>query len=385
MPVRTAVATVLLLLLLASPASAGRFIWTPDALRADLSLRLTAEELAEISVPYEIDDEIRAWGQAVVAGISNSDEQAEAIARAIIAEEKLRTRYDAAVTLTAKEVFRTGRANCISLTNLYIGIARSVGLQAYYVDVHQAATVRHVGDVMLANGHICAGVRLPNGFRLYDFAQEPEKPYRRYSILDDREALATFLLARHINGVLDTSARKDVATALERSRHDADLALRVKPDFAKAWINLGSAYLRAGRRDAAIEMYQKALEMDGKLVAASLAMGYVYAGNGEWLAARDAFEHARSLLPGDARVRFHVGLAAYHQGDFAAARRSFEAALDLDPELREAWSGLGVTYRALGLEKQARQAFLTAGTPADALGSAVSDVEPASSSAPVAR
>ena len=366
---------VLTVTMVAFPAAALKLIWSPEELRADLEARLPAEDAAQLPIPFEIDDEIRAWAAEVTAGLDNADDVAKALARAIIKDERLRTVYDRSTTITAREAFRAGRANCISLTNLFVGIARDMGLPAYYVDVTQATTVSRVQDRIVAQGHICAGIRFPHGFVLYDFADRPERPYRGYSLLDDREALATFVLARHLNETLtepDPARREEL---LARVREDTALALRVKPDFAKAHVNLGTAYLRLGHREDAVASYQRALSIDPRLVAANLAIGYVYAQDGQWTRARAAYEQAKQLLPGDALVRYHLGVASYHDGDLGAARRNLEAALRLEPDLREAWSGLGLTYRALGREDDAIDAFLNARNP-------TTEVEPADGAAP---
>lgn len=345
----------------AAAVHAGRFVYTPEELDALLDARLALADRQHVTIPFEIDDDIRAWAHEVTADRTAGRDIAEALARAIVADDRLRTRYDESTTITAREVFRSGRANCISLTNLFIGAARELGLVAYYVDVTQAITVGRVQDVIVTRGHVCAGIWFQTGFVLYDFADRPERAYSKYAILSDVEAVATFVLARHLNLAFREEDPALVDELLALARRDTELALAVNPDFAKAYVNLGSAYLRFGQSAQAIALYRKALLIDSRLVAAHLAMGYVYARDGNYPEARMAFERARAALPSDPIVRYHLGVAQLRDGDPKAALRSLEAALALDPDLKEAWSGLGLAHRALGDEEEALRAFYRAG------------------------
>ncbi|MFN7975655.1 MAG: tetratricopeptide repeat protein, partial [Acidobacteriota bacterium] len=244
-------------------------------------------------------------------------------------------------------------------TNLFVGIARDMGMTTFYVDVNEAIKVRKIQDLIVARGHVCAGVRFPYKFVLYDFAEQPERAYRHYAILDDMEAMATFLLARTLNRTLH-AAPDEIDALLDGARDDTKLALAVKPDFAKAYVNLGTALLRLGQRDEAIAMYERAVDRSPHLLAAHLALGYVYAQDGRNAESRREYEEAAGALPDDPIVLYHLGVAQYRDGALPAARRTLLHAVELEPSQSEAWAALGLTYRALKDEPSALRAFLTA-------------------------
>ncbi len=349
----------LVILLATCDASARKLAYTEGELREVIEARLTPVERSTVKVPFAIDDEIRGWAAEVTAASTTPQGLAEALAKAIIDDPQLAREYDPSVTSTARQVFRTGRGNCISLANLFVGAARSLGLPAYYVDVTQATRLTKHGDRVIAEGHICAAIWLEHRFLLYDFAKTPERGYRRYAILDDQEMLANFILSRSLNKMLRGGTKRGTRL-LEAIQEDTRLALKLKPDFAKARVNLGTAYLRVGRREEALAEYRKALSLDSRLLAAHVAMGYLYAQDGAFAEAAKSYQKAKSYLPEDGIIRYELGMVHYRAGRPAAALRDLKKARELRPDLAEVETGLGVVYRALGDEEAALKAFARA-------------------------
>ena len=89
----------------------------------------------EIVIPYEINDEIRQLARTSPGDPSTDSEKVRAIVNSIIDLTGLSISYDWLSNKTAQEVFRQGRGNCLAYSNLFMGMAREVGLVAVYVDV----------------------------------------------------------------------------------------------------------------------------------------------------------------------------------------------------------------------------------------------------------
>ena len=79
-------------------------------------------------------------------------------------------------------------------------------------------------------------------------------------------------------------------------------ATKLKPDYVEAWVNLGSAYFKAGKRDEAIAAYRRAIKINPDFAEAwkNLSVAYKQAGKAEESAA--AFERARQLDPESVQV-----------------------------------------------------------------------------------
>lgn len=78
-------------------------------------------------------------------------------------------------------------------------------------------------------------------------------------------------------------------------------ALKARPGYAPALVNLGRGLLRQAQ-EAALEAFRKALETDPENVAALVNMGHVQQQLGRAAAARHAFEKAHALAPEDAEI-----------------------------------------------------------------------------------
>ena len=72
-------------------------------------------------------------------------------------------------------------------------------------------------------------------------------------------------------------------------------ALKIKPDFAEAHINLGNALARRGQVDEAISHYRKALEIKPENAEAHNNFGVVLAGHGQVDEALQHFQKALDL------------------------------------------------------------------------------------------
>jgi tetratricopeptide (TPR) repeat protein len=59
----------------------------------------------------------------------------------------------------------------------------------------------------------------------------------------------------------------------------------------------------------------------------------------------------------EARGLNNAGVMAYHNGQYEKALELFKKALDLDPEMTEAYNNLGLTYTEMNQEEQATEAF----------------------------
>lgn len=110
-------------------------------------------------------------------------------------------------------------------------------------------------------------------------------------------------------------------------------AIDIEPSFALAWAGLGEAYWREFQDSRNEEFVPKAIEASAKAVRLN-----------------------------DKLAPVHVTLGTIDQGrgDYEAAVREFERALELDPESDAAYRGLAASYASLGKMDRAESAYLRA-------------------------
>lgn len=269
--------------------------------------------------------------------------------------------YDPGLTLTAAEAFEQRQGNCVSFTNLFIAMARSVGLpvSAAVIPSHRESSVE--GPFVVVNDHVVAVFVRPLKTRVFDFAASHDRPPVGFRILDDREVRALY--------VNNKGAEFLKQGALEPALERFELAVELAPEFVGAWGNLGVTRRRLGDTDGAIAAYQAALELSptNPTILNNLSRLYAWSGQAERSAAvledvsvRQATPHelmllaARKLESGDAAAasqlyrraaRLDDGLAGPHvalarialaQGRRGAAARHVERALSAHPDHREA-------------------------------------------------
>ena len=102
-------------------------------------------------------------------------------------------------------------------------------------------------------------------------------------------------------------------------------------DFADAHINLGAALARAGRHDAALESYDRAIALQPGSAHAWSNRGLVLAGTDRHEAALENFARALALEPDLAEAHYNQGKALADSGRPEAALQSYERAIAFDP------------------------------------------------------
>ncbi len=345
-----------LLLLLASCLQSHKYIYTEDELNQLLQERLTKNEQKITSIPFKINESIKIYARRLVKDISFENYKIDALIRGIIRREKLNIKYNESKSLTAIEVFVEGEANCIAYTNLFIGMAREVGLKAHYVDVTQVSRLKKEGEVVINSGHICAGVDVSGKFTLVDFAEQPRIGYRIFKIIDDLEAIANFANSL---GVLKSF---EIPKGYAAKDYNEDInhylrAIKIKPRFAKAYNNLGIAYQRRRQYNKAIESYSKAIEFDPKLSAARSNLGNAYYITGDYEKAITSFKKAIQIKGNNPYTRYDIALTYYYNKEYEKALKELEKAIDLEKEYAEAYNLLGLIYQAMGNKQAAIIAF----------------------------
>ena len=103
------------------------------------------------------------------------------------------------------------------------------------------------------------------------------------------------------------------------------------PQYADAWLSLGRVQLQLGTKDAARESFQKAMDLDDKLVGPWQELGYMASDQSKWEDAARYLDKAVRLDPMSSPMAWYFSaMANYNLGRFEEAERSVRAELKLD-------------------------------------------------------
>lgn len=152
---------------------------------------------------------------------------------------------------------------------------------------------------------------------------------------------------------------------LRQGRHDEAIAvyqnvIKMKPDYTRAYNNLGAVYATLGRHAEAAAVYEQALAVDPKFAEARYHLALAREAQGRLDEAIAAYEGAVAGLPDMAPAALGLGRAYVAAGRHAEAVEPLKRAVARDPQLAEAHYLLGVAYGALGRSGEAIEAYRVA-------------------------
>lgn len=329
---RWMVAAPVAALVLGSLGCAGtvRQVYTPDDLRKELLSRGPAIPAAEVVVPFELPPEALATAQRLVANTRVDDQRVEILVRAMFDPDVYGLQYDARSTTSGAEALRSGRGNCVALASVFIGLARSIGLEARYIDASVAVReIRYGDDGSTINfGHITAQVTTSSEKIGLDFAKLGR--FRRYDVLDDMEAVAHFYNNRGYEQA-ERAREQGEAPDWGEAERLFRLAVVAKPTFARGWNNLGIAVGRQGRRSEAEAHYRKAASLDPLLAAPHANLGALLLQSGDLPAALEELNAAAALDPRGAHIQYNLAVARLRSGDRSGAMEALQRTVSLHP------------------------------------------------------
>jgi Flp pilus assembly protein TadD len=312
------------------------------------TLRSHGVDPASIVVPFEITDEMRAWAHAQVPDSTPATERLDRLLAAMVDPNRLKLEYEPGHTATAREAFTSRKANCLAFTSLFVGLARELGIPAFFLDVDDVERFEKDGDLMVVSGHVSGGYDIGGGkLKILDFTPQTQPGYRRVHPLTDVTAIALYYSNRGAEMI--RVGRGDEALSWLRQ------AVTIDPDLGGAWVNLGVGLRRAGDIAAAEAAYRKALEVDPEAAAA-------YTNLAALLRARGREAEAVGLLglaaQADSRNPFSyiaLGDLALAHGRLDEARRFYQKALRLNRDDAEVYAALGQVALAGGDRGEARR------------------------------
>jgi len=324
--------------------------------RIEEEMRQRGVDPEEATIPFALTPEMRKWLFDRVGRGGGAVERLGSLLRSLLGKEGVRLVYESGYTGTAQEVFESGRANCLSFAHLFVGMARELGMDVYFLRVRELESFAKEGDLIVASGHITAGFGPPTDRRILEFTEQPVGPYRALEEISDLAAVALF----HSNRGAELLRQGDLAEARRR----LEIATRLDPDTPDGWVNLGVARRRLGDIAGAEMAYRRALEADPTALAAYQNLGALLQRLGRSREAQDLLALVDRNRNRNPFSYLALGDLSLREGRLAEAERFYRRALWLDSSQAEIQAALGEAALARGGEREARK-YLRKGAKLD--------------------
>ena len=266
---------------------------------------------------------------------------------AIISEGSFGLEYDE-TTRTAQETFKARLGNCLSFTNMFVAMAREVGIKVAYQEIDIPPNWSLEGDIYMLSRHvnviIDSGI---GGTREVDFnIDDFQSSYDRQLISDER-ALAHY----YSNIGAEYLQRNDPFEALRYFRK----AVASDSEFAPVWSNLGALYSRAGHLEYAEATYVQALKIDPQELVAMSNLGRLY----EYLGQKELADWYNEQI-GQHRMRnpyyrYHLARTAFLNRDYKTAIKHLKYSVKKKRNEDTFYFLLGLSYLQKGDESAAHR------------------------------
>jgi len=134
-------------------------------------------------------------------------------------------------------------------------------------------------------------------------------------------------------------------------------ALKIKPDYAEAYYNMGIALKEKGDFELAIDSYKKAIEIKPDYIDAYFNMGNILKYVGDLEAAIDSYKMTLEIKPNYAEAYNNIGNVLKDKGDLEAAIDSYNMALKIKPDYAEVYNNIGIILQEKSDKEAAIKSF----------------------------
>lgn len=300
-----------------------------------------------VVMPYQLTPEMRQWADDNIPDWLEDRDKLKILRDRLLDPNEMSLSYAWGYTGTAMEVFEERRANCLAFTFLFVGMARHLGVPVYFLRVENVETFRRRGDLVVVSDHIAVGHGDGTVRMILDFSQDPQDDPRFVHRISDLEAIAMF----HSNRGAEALQRGNAEEALPWLR----VAVRLAPDLANSWVNLGVAVRRLGDEDAAEMAYKRALERDPSVYSAYQNLAALMRHQGR-VEEAEAYESGLVRAANENPYTFlALGDISLRSGRLEDAERFYRRAVRLTDDDADVYAALGHLALAAGDEEKARK------------------------------
>ena len=291
--------------------------------------------------------EMKAFIDEHVDREGNQNQRLAQLVVAVISGDRFKLAYDDS-TRTAQETFDSRRGNCVSFTNMFIAMARDIGLDALYQEVEIPPDWSMTGQTYLLSEHINVLVKIKNALpRVVDF-----NVYEFHSKNESREISDERARAHYFNNIgVELMLRDDTRLAFANLQQ----SLREDRNFASAWVNLGILHRREGYPGYAEVAYQQALTLDRGNQMAMSNLANLYLEEGREDEAQQYLRRVQSHRLKNPFYRYQLANQAFSEGNYDTAIKNLKVAIRQREDEDRFYYLLSLSYLMNGDRDQARR------------------------------
>jgi Flp pilus assembly protein TadD len=242
---------------------------------------------------------------------------------AMVRPSQLGLSYDPGITFNATETFYARKGNCLSLSSLFIALAREANLNAYYNEVTIPPSWDMVSDnSMVFYKHINVVVDFgEDGQEIVDLSVDNYEYHYPQHRLSEQEAAA-----QHYNN--------RGAEFLNQGKNDEAMryfqrALYLDPQAGHIWGNLGTLFRRLGHQQDAELAYRQALTLNINDQVAISNLSRLYREQGDTGKAHELEKVAEEFRKENPFWHYTRAKAEYEKGEYANALQAIKHAIAL--------------------------------------------------------
>lgn len=249
--------------------------------------------------------------------------------------------YSVDKTLTAQQTFDLKNGNCLSFTNLFVALARQVGLEAIFQYVDVPPNWRLGSDFVSLDQHINVVVKNPyDPDYMVDFNLPDYRGNYDSELIEDHSAFSMY----YSNIGVEHLKQREFQQAFLYLKK----ALQLDGRRPENWINLGALYSENGLYDFAESAYLYALKNSphNQVANNSLATLYQYTGNHQ--KAEYFAEKARFYRNKNPYYHFWLAQTAHQSKNYSLSNTYLEKAIAKKNDEHIFYFLMGVNYFHLG-------------------------------------
>jgi len=323
----------------------------------DSMLRDARAEGLVLQNPIEINEEMKKDVLEKVGMGAPPLKRIKRLMRYLNDQQEISFHYSRDHSYTAIEAFKAREGDCLSYSNLYVGLARYLKLPVYFVDIDEAPHYYMNKGTLFRSTHVAVAyterfnaMNINPFVVIIDFSRESSKwKLWLYELIDDSHAFALF----YNNIAVEHMSSGDLGYAEKL----LTFLLREEPNVKELYNNLAVVKMDLMKYPEALEVLREGIRLYPDYRPYYTNAVQAARGAGKPLLAEEYENMGIRLASSDPFFLFNQGIKSYNMKNYAEAEKHFKAALKKNRNSPFLYAWLARVYLESGQEEKGIEAF----------------------------